>query len=143
MGLIIYVCKVYMLPILNDQLEKIRSYFDGLRKSHRVLTKDKRMVEKAIVNDREWQGELKNRVMLWRSLVDGQRDQMLKEREQRKRELDKRIGEQERQIALHRLYKQVTPQAIDDARVALEKKFAHDDAQQKFVKTIITALRKQ
>ncbi len=142
-GLAAYIVKTYGLPIMQEQWKAVQVYFKGLRSSHRSLTKEKRVIQNAIVSDREWQRSLREKVQLWQERVRSQRETMIAEREHRKQLLQVRMKEQGQQIELYRMYKQVAPEAINDARSQLEKKFAHDDAQRLFIESVITALHKK
>ena len=68
-GLIIYGYKVYLLPAMKKKWGELREMFEALRRSHRHLQKEKRGVEKFIVQDRQWQDDLQEKVLHWQSLV--------------------------------------------------------------------------
>ncbi len=141
-GLIFYGYKAYLLPEMKKKWEELKEMFAGMRRSHRHLQKEKRGVENFIVQDRQWQAALQEKVLRWQSLVGDRREQLLKERARRKRILDKQMEEQQNQVALYRAYKQVAPDALKEAREALKKKFDSGNAQQQFMNAVITALRK-
>ncbi|TET33958.1 hypothetical protein E3J61_03505 [Candidatus Dependentiae bacterium] len=142
-GLILYVVKVYLMPDLRAQMAKYIAYLAGLRSSHRALKKDERKLQEAIRDDTKQQEQLKENVKRWQSVVNEQREDLLREREDRKGVLLKRFEEYKGQIALYRTYKQVAPEAIEQARRELEKRFAQDAAQRKFIKKIVLDMRKQ
>ena len=143
LGLAFYLCGVYLFPTLKEQLAKCKEYLAGLRRAHLSLKKDERMLKKEIVTDREWQSELKEKLLQWRSVVHDQRKQLKQDRDARKQILQQRMEEHKHRVGLYRLYKVVTPEAIIDARKLLEKKFASDDLQKRFVQTVIADMRKQ
>ncbi len=142
-GLIMYVVMVYLLPDLRSQMKKYISYIAGLRSSHRTLQKDERILHKAMSEDGKEQEQLKKNVMRWRARIQEERDALLCEREDRKDALLKRFEEHKEHIALYRTYKKVVPEAIEQARQELLKRFARDAIQQQFIKKIMLDLRKQ
>ena len=142
-GLILYVVKVYLMPDLRAQMAKYIAYIAGLRSSHRVLKKDERILQKAISDDEKQQEQLKENVKRWQSVVSEQREHLLREREERKDALLKRFEDHKEQISLYRTYKQVAPEAIEQARKELKKHFAQAATQQQFIKKIIVDMRKQ
>ncbi len=142
-GLILYVVKVYLMPDLRAKMAKYIAYIGGLRSSHRALKKDERMLQKAMSDDEKLQEQLKENVKRWQSVVNEQRENLLREREERKDTLFKRFEDHKEQIALYRTYRQVAPEAIEQARGELEKLFAQDAAQRKFIKKIMLDMRKQ
>ncbi len=142
-GLILYVVKVYLMPDLRAQMAKYIAYIAGLRSSHRALKKDERILQKAISDDEKQQEQLKENVKRWQSVVSEQREHLLREREERKDALLKRFEDHKEQISLYRTYKQVAPEAIEQARKELKKHFAQAATQQQFIKKIIVDMRKQ
>lgn len=142
-ALLAYVAKVYLMPDLRAQMAKYIAYLAGLRSSHHALKKDERKLQEAIRDDTKQQEQLKENVKRWQSVVNEQREDLLRERENRKGALLKRFEEHREQIALYRTYRQVAPEAIEQARRELEKHFAQDAAQRKFIKKIVLDMRKQ
>lgn len=142
LGLMLYGVKVYLLPGLKEQLTKYRAYLEGLRRSHRALQKDANVLKKGMSEDEEQQERLKKQVKQWRTVVQEQRDDLVREREERKEALLKRFKENKEQISLYRTYKQVVPEAIEQSRKELTKQFAHNAQQERFIKKIMIDLRK-
>lgn len=142
-ALILYLIIAYLLPDLRAQMKKYIAYVKGLRSSHRDLQKDERLLQKAMSEDKKEQEQLKENVKRWRATVQQERNALLREREDRKNTLLKRFEEHKEDIALYRTYKQVAPEAIEQARQELQKRFARDVVQQKFIKKIMLDLRKQ
>ncbi len=140
-GLGWYLAKKHLLPIIRQQLAAYVAYFNGLRKTHRMLKQEQRVIAYAIDEDCKEQAELKERVMSWKAQVHEHNEQLYQEREQRRQVLQKSISLQVKQVAQYRLYKAVMPEAMQEARRQLTQQFAQEGAQQRVLRSIITMMR--
>jgi len=140
-GLLFYIAYVHLLPVIKKQLAKYVAYIEGLRRSHRALKKDARLLKKEMEDDEQQLERLKERVKQWQQNVHEQRNALIRERDARKKALLKQFEEHKEQIALYRTYKQLVPEAIEEARQELKKKFTKDAAQKSYIKKLMLDMR--
>lgn len=130
-----------VLPGLREQFMQYRVYIEQLWNSHRTLQKNVRALKREMGNDAELQDRLKKQVLQWQSVVRSEHDTLLRERDMRKQGLLSFFEAHQEQIALRRMYKRLIPEAILHARKQLEKQFASEIEQQKFIKKVMNNLR--
>jgi hypothetical protein len=78
--------------------------------------------------------------MRWRAQVEQLREQLLAERDERKKIVASQTNDQRIQVQRHMLYQEILPRAVDQARAELEKKFSDPEAQKKYLAYTVSAL---
>lgn len=119
-GLFFYLYKRYGLPVIKQNYDTYRSYFQTLLHTHYDLLRQERRVEKKIENDAKEQDALKERLMRWLASVDDQNKLLSIDREERKKKLKEQMMMQKKTITQNRILEIVTSDALAQARTTLE-----------------------
>src|SRR5579872_5656644 len=142
-GLLTYIFKKYLLGIIYAQMRAQNKYIDDLQESFHMLTRNYQLLDREIEYERQVQYELKEKVMRWRAKVEQLHEQLMHERDERKKIVAEHMIEQNKQVKKYMIYDRVLPRAIEDARAELEKQCADPEMQKKYLAHSLTILRKR
>jgi hypothetical protein len=142
-GIMGYLFKRYGLPTIREQLAAYWAYFQDLANTHRLLKKEQQLVEQSIIAHQKEQDILKERLMRWRARIDELNNQLNIEKEERIAVLKERLLKQQKQIDHHRMFQQIVPLAIAQARNDLEQEARSETMQKKIFDEIMPIMRKQ
>lgn len=139
-GLMVYICKNYLLDSIRAQMAAQVKFISSLKESFHTLTRNYQLLDREIEHERQIQYELKEKVMRWRAQVEQLHEQLQHERDERKKIVAAQAKDQIKQIKRHMIYQEVLPRALDDARADLEKKFSDPEAQKAYLAHTVATL---
>lgn len=126
----------YMLEELNEQIQRQ----DGLQRTHTVLQQEKKLIAHSYHTEQQEREQLKERLSSWRDALERTRSEREQWRRERQEQLKERIAKQLHTVEQYQLYHQLYAQAIQDARMKLEKQYETANAQKQFMASMVKRL---
>ncbi len=139
-GIMGYLWKRFGRSYVVTAYEKEQKYLEGLTRTHTILRQEERLVKKGIKADNAVRSTLKERLFVWREIIQKEQDALEVEKEHRTRMLAERLQKQVRRVNEYRLYCQIQKEAIDEVRTRLNKQYASAQKQEQVIESIMKRL---
>lgn len=139
-GLLAFIFKKYLLGTLRDQMHTKELVVEKLKKAFHTITRNYQLLDREIDHEQQQQRELKDKIVRWRADIDQQHEQLAQERNERSSKLKVQMLQQIKEIQKYVLYKQVLPQAVEQARSQLAKKFDDEQQQKEYLSELMRSL---
>ena len=139
-GIIVYLWHQYGREFVLAEFEKGKAYLVSLVNSSSLLRKVDKSIKKGYKDDEKERLELKERLLVWRDVMEKDKQDLELQKEERVAIVQERMKEQVRRVQEYRLYRQIQKEAIDEVRDTLQKQYDGSDAQNKVIQNIMKRL---